>query len=333
MRLDSKKSFIKFHKWREKIFSLTGLGCTIGFIIFGIIIKGKSFNFDTIPEIHGSLLIELGIASFIIVILGLTLDKYQKEKQDEMLEQFKENSFFALFGWILPNSEVFLDTVTKQIFHSNFIRKDWIICYTLNKISDNIKASIDSTCNYSDSLIIEIDSSYKITNIKSYEQNYNVKFWLEKEDAPTFNRVIYFNIQGKNFTGIGKNEEELRKCLVSKNEDISNEYNLGSYLIQPGETVSIRTKSLAIRSINQTTEFYTSVYLSESLTITIKDQTCSNLSFVCEANSPHRCNKVNEFSSNDCREITWSITEPLLPYQGIYLKWHKPVQELTRQLS
>jgi hypothetical protein len=33
--------------------------------------------------------------------------------------------------------------------------------------------------------------------------------------------------------------------------------------------------------------------------------------------------------SNSCKEMSWRVNQPLLPYQGIMVWWHKPEDSNT----
>jgi hypothetical protein len=278
------------------------------FLVVGTLFNIEYFFFDKhsvfgskINEVFELLCTELGIAFCVIGVLGLTLDKHQKNKQEEMLNKFIENSFFAIYGWIIP-SKKYLETVVSQIFNSNFIRTNWNITYTISKIPQNILDEIkvgNPTFTLADPLLMEIETSYTMTNIKAYGQEFNPMFSIEREDAPNFNKLIFFGIKIESSNiDIKFENEELDCTTILTKEEINNKYNLPKYLIKSEETAQVNTYSHAVRSINQTTEFFTTLYLSEGIKIKVIDKIREGHIFVCEAHSPHSCTAPLKVNTN-----------------------------------
>jgi hypothetical protein len=324
-------SEIKSHNFLEKyigwkglcistIILLIGCGIKIGYNPFDFQIFKKDNITPIFIEFFGSFFIELAIAGYLFVLLGLTFDRFQRNKQNEILELFKKNSFLALYNWIIPNNNI-LHTVEKQIFQSNFIRTNLSVIYTFKKIGIDIPSIIlDPKRN---NLIIDVEISYNIMNIKSEAKEYNIKQLINKASEPEFNRMVncYYKKDGelKTFT-----EEQLNNEDLKSEADVYamyTEYNICQIMIPSEHSAFIKTQSQVAKSTDET-DFYCTKYPTEGITVIVKDLTDYILEFECVSFTFDEFTVDNKSSSTN--ETTWSIMTPLLPNQGYFIRWHRP---------
>lgn len=313
----------------DSLFTIKGFIVSIVLILVSHIIPDQqSLWFFSSGIIHfiKSVVRDTGIAVFIMVGIAVTLDRRHRIRFlgeiDQQIANFRSSSFQALFGWFIPFE--YLNEVEKQIFTANFIREDCEVSYTLRNIPEDIKQQIDETCDLNtERIIMEVRSKSKIRNIKLEPLPYSFRFFVEKEDAPNFNRVYLVNIT--NVEGVTQtyNDEEL-KTFLNPADIINNSYIMPERIIQPNETVEVDVRFRAIRAYPHTREVFLSLLMTRDMAIRIRCD-IPGLIIFCETIAPQRLQEIpiTDPGSAYCTEKCWRIYKPLLPYQGFMLWWHK----------
>lgn len=300
--------------------SVYGLIISMGLIAFGEIFK-KLVKWD----IFGTFFIELGIALFIAVFIGLTIDRLQKKELEEIykknLDEFKESSFNSLYGWMIP--ETYLDAIKEQVLSQGVSRSNCLLEYVIRDVSPDDIATIraqDNEVNVDGRVIMKQYLYYTMTNHTASRKTIDIPFSIEKEDAPLFNRVNHINIIRN-----GKVEQYPEDKILSTQcqeewNSIDNCFSICGIEISAGESIDVEILATALRSKKHTREVYTSLRLTDGITVKVYNETdrsdmqifCSGLTF----------NNLKKYYLDDV--VAWKLNRPLLPYQGVMMWWHLP---------
>jgi len=281
-----------------------------------------------IVKLTATFLKECGLAVIILIGIAFTLDRRHREsflqEVRTQIDAFKKDSFASLYGWTIPKKILY--EVESQIFKNVLIRDKCCIEYLLREIPDEYKTQIDETCDIvtEKRIIVDIILKYELRNIKTTPITHQIKCFLEKEDAPQFNRVIKVITISDNLPSTY--EEEDVKRFLDTSDEINNIYAFNEIELPPEKSISVEIHYRMIRAYNHTREVYFSILPSMGLEIDVK---CNvpNLLILAELISPHYSD-LKEIPCSDkggayCIEKKWIVNKPLLPYQGLMLWWHK----------
>ncbi len=332
--MQKNESGSKYQIWTKYL----GLKCLIGGTL--LLILSLFLHYDNAPKwviFLSKLLEHVGVALVIAVFVGWTIDSVHKKEFNEnstkMLEEFKRNAFTSVYNWAIPRT--FLDAIQEQIFTCKLIRNNWDVMYTLRPFTNDETQRLKQAFHeypLERRLAVDIVIEGIIKNVSTSVVVKPLVFFLEKEDAPEFNRCTAIEIfeVGGDFSK-KYDEQDLLKLQVKQTDDdddatkntlsINNNFTTESISFLPGKTYRILMHATYSRSKNYAREVMTIMSLTQSVKVTVVSQ-FPELCIYGELLSPYGFK-----TSHNGNRYTFTSDNPNLPHQGYMIWWHSGISE------
>ena len=300
--------------WKEIFIYFMVFLFSCGLIACGYFLETESSS-RTLRLLFTHLFNEVGTAGVVAIGLALTVDRLAKwrfiELAEKDREKVKKDVFQYVYGYKIP-SEI-TSEIDSQILRSLFIRRNCKLIYSIKKIQDE---------NDEYFLLVDATISYDLENVTTEPKTYLFEYFIEESPSPSLNSMVKFK------------ELEIKKCEnpISYNEEKIQQKTSSSKVpgrlgfessievrVLPDNPASVVLKYDMIRLSESESNFTTLIpTIGLDWKIVLEDD--SRLQLDCYDPSPEGIAFGNEHQLRP-EWHHWSLQRPLLPNQGVYLRW------------
>jgi hypothetical protein len=323
----------------DDFFSLKITNYSIVFGLFGVLLCLSSVYLEGHLQFEGHNLLahltrDLGIAFLVGIYLMWTLDRLNSLKMDAEIKAYikavGDNFIQAAYGKELP-PELF-SVVKKSFFDQSFIRKAFYVDVSLHDFNDayinaapesvkellrTFHGQIASNAISKELIVFKMSSRYEVHNVSSIPAKYEVVFEVPQPFGGNYDGLC--GITSVLIDG----QQKITDAVLFKTENAKDRSLLSFSLwedIAEGQSIRVALEAYSIRT-NDDVEPWQTLIPSNGMNMTATDADGTK-DIILTLDAPLLLGgEPLALKDRRTNKATLSITQYLLPYQGISIKW------------
>jgi hypothetical protein len=312
----------------------------IGLLLGTILLFGATALRTVLPfEWLYDVVRDVGIAFVVSGVVAFMLENQSKRAIEnhfkDVLREFRDEVSHGLMKALGPHTSPDLfQVVEESILGAPFVRSFYHTEVELHDLNEaylsraqpaairgplrECSESLKGVCAKSDELVVlEMRSSYDVTNISDQKRDWLVRFQLAPQFAKTCPAqcgITFFEVEHDN--KIKKDEPKLYGQGEAGGFLLAHEY---SVLMEPGEKISVEIHAYALHR-SASSESWLVLIPSKGMEVRAVDMN-ENKRITLARSAPNLKNEQSSVTNDDGNDARLIIKQFLLPYQGIEIKW------------